>query len=263
MGEQEQEAGIPEWVVTFGDMMSLLLTFFVLLFSMSEVKQEQSTALIESLRRQFGSDRSTMSMMPGLAPPTNATLNKLPSLGRARRADTMKGGDKVSAPVGDFPRVLAIRPSRDAALGGVVYFPEGESQLTEEDRRILEAAVRTIGGKPQKIEVRGHTSSRPLPRKSTYRNHWDLGYARGVNVMEYLVRLGIDPKRIRVTSAADHEPIHTGYDELLRRRNSRVEILMTDELVADLRGGVDEPSGDVLPGGPAPTDATDLSPKSK
>ena len=71
--QEEEQAGIPEWVVTFGDMMTLLLTFFVLLFSMSELKQDQSIALIESLRRQFGNETSPQSMMPGRFPAT--TLN--------------------------------------------------------------------------------------------------------------------------------------------------------------------------------------------
>lgn len=240
LAEQEQEAGIAEWVVTFGDMMSLLLTFFVLLFSMSEIKQEHSVALIESLRRQFGSADSPLSLMPGPAPPTSAMINKLPSLGRAKRANTMNGGDTVQAPVGEHPRVTAIRPSGDATQGGVVYFEEGDTRLTQGHRRTLEATARAIGGKPHKIEIRGHTTPRPLPPESPYRNHWDLAYARCLKVMESLVRLGVDPKRIRIGVAAEHEPIHTGYDELLRRRNSRVEILMLDELVEDHGGAGDQ-----------------------
>ena len=64
--EEEQQAGIPEWVVTFGDMMSLLLTFFIMLFGMSEIKQEQKfQALMESLRHQFGYDTAMLSAAPG------------------------------------------------------------------------------------------------------------------------------------------------------------------------------------------------------
>ena len=70
--EEPQSAGVPEWVVTFGDMMSLLLTFFMLLFSMSEIKQEQSLAMVESLRRQFGHDTAMVSPLPGKMPPLNS-----------------------------------------------------------------------------------------------------------------------------------------------------------------------------------------------
>jgi chemotaxis protein MotB len=237
---EEEKAGVAEWVVTFGDMMSLLLTFFVLLFSMSEIKQDQSVALLESLRRQFGNSKSSVSLMAGNAPPTTAALNKLPSLGRAKRANTMNGGDKIRAPQGDYARVVAIRPSEEATQGGVIYFEEGQSDLTEEHRKTLEASARAIGGKPQKIEIRGHTSTRPLAENSPYRDHWDLAYSRCRKVREYLTRLGINSKRIRVGVAAENEPIHIGYDELLRKKNSRVEILIHPELIEDLEGTDEE-----------------------
>ncbi len=232
--EEQEQAGIGEWVVTFGDMMTLLLTFFVLLFSMSELKQDQSIALIESLHRQFGNQTASFSLMPGRLPPSNSELNRLPSLGRAERKHTMNGGDKVRAPVGDYPRVAAIRPGEDCTQGGVVYFDEGSSQLTRQERKTLQTIARLLGGKPQKIEIRGHTSSRPLDPSSPYPNHWDLAYARCVEVMRCLIREGVNPKRIRIGVAAEHEPLHVGYDELLRKRNARVEVYLLDALAEEL-----------------------------
>jgi len=251
MLEAEQEAGIPEWVVTFGDMMSLLLTFFVLLFSMSEIKQEQSTALIESLRRQFGHETASLSLLPGQAPPANSAISKLASLGRARRMDTLRGGDKVRAPVGDYARVTAIRPADDTTEGGVIYFEEGSSKLTEEHQRTLEAIARSIGGKPQKIEIRGHTSTRPLPPDSPFGSHWDLAYARCFEAMGFLAKTGIDPKRFRIKNAGPNEPIHTGYDVLLRKKNARVEVFLVDELTEELEGTEDhKPKEDAPPDSP-------------
>jgi chemotaxis protein MotB len=230
MAFEEEEAGVPDWVLTFGDMMSLLLTFFVLLFSMSEIKKDESVALIESLHRQFGNETAALSFVPGRLPATPSALNKLASLGRARLKDLMRGGDKVQAPVGDHPRVMAVRPSEDSTRGGVVYFDEGSSELTEPERKTLRGIADLIGGKPQMIEVRGHTSTRPLSPDSPYRNHWDLAYARASEVMQYLVRLGINPKRIRISVAAENEPVHLGYDEVLQKKNARVEISMLNEL---------------------------------
>jgi chemotaxis protein MotB len=233
--DQEEQAGIAEWVVTFGDMMTLLLTFFVLLFSMSELKQDQSIALIESLRRQFGNETAPLSMMPGRFPASNSALNRLPSLGRASRMNTMNGGDKVQAPVGDYPRVMAIRPAEDSTQGGVVYFDEGSSQLAQAQRNTLRTVAGLIGGKPQKIEIRGHTSSRPLRPDSPYSNHWDLAYARCVKIMQCLIQHGVNPKRIRIGVAAEHEPLHLGYDELLRKKNARVEVFLLDTLTEELQ----------------------------
>ena len=63
---EEEKAGVPEWVVTFGDMMSLLLTFFIMLVSMSEIKEEKRyQAMVESLRKRFGHDTTIMALIPG------------------------------------------------------------------------------------------------------------------------------------------------------------------------------------------------------
>jgi chemotaxis protein MotB len=243
--DDEQQGGAPEWIVTFSDLMSLLLTFFVMLVSMSEIKQEQTMALIQSLRRQFGHSRANLSLVPGRFTPTGAALNRLTSLGRARRMHSMNGGDKVQAPVGDYPRVMAIRPSDESTLGGVIYFEEGRGELTDEHQKTLRQTAAVIRGKPQKIEIWGHTSSRPLRRDSAYQDHWELAYARAVKVMEFLVALGIDPRRIRIGLAAENEPVHEGYDELLRKKNARVEVLMSDRFAEGLRATPKENAGPI------------------
>jgi chemotaxis protein MotB len=241
VAEEEQGGGIPEWVVTFGDMMSLLLTFFIMLTSLSEIKQqEQYQAMAESFRKRFGHETALLSMIPGRSKPRNSALAKLAVMGRARRADTLSGGDKVKAPVGDYPRVQSIRQGEQATRGGVVYFHEGTAELTEEHKLILQAAAEVIGGKPQKIEIRGHTSTRPLASDSPYRDHWDLAYDRCRKVQEFLISLGIDPKRIRITAAADNEPVYTGTNPRLQEDNPRVEVLMLNELAQELAGTVEE-----------------------
>lgn len=229
--EEEPEAGIPEWVVTFGDMMSLLLTFFIMLVSLSEIKEKDMyQAMVESLRRQFGHDTSTASLSPGRHTPRTAELAKLASQGRSQRAHLMNGGDKVKAPEGENPRVRIIRPGSQVNTGTVVYFPEFQAELTDSIRRDLQKEATEIGGKPQKIEVRGHTSQRPLPSDSPYRDAWDLAYARARAVKEFLVSLGINPDRIRVSVAADQEPIYRGTDPEKLKQNARVEVFLLDEL---------------------------------
>jgi len=234
--EEEAPAGAPEWVVTYGDMMSLLLTFFVLLFSMSEIKEEESKALMESLRRQFGYDKSLASIIAGPNMPMNSALAKLASMGRSRRMDTMRGGDKVRAPVGESPRVWAIRPAEDATLGGAVFFPDDSTDLSQASIDTLQQIAEELVGKPQKIEIRGHTTKTPIPPDAPYKNHWDLAYGRCVQVKDELVKLGVEPQRIRLAVAGEYEPVHIGADPELQKKNSRVEVLLLNELVKDLQG---------------------------
>ena len=235
--EEDPPAGVPEWVVTFGDMMSLLLTFFIMLVSMSEIKkEEQYQAMVESMRRRFGHDASKFSPIPGDARASTAKLSHLATMGRARRAHTMSGGDKTKAPVGENPRVRMIRLGEHSRLGGVVYFKESSAELTEEDKRQLQVIAGQIGGKPQKIEIRGHSSRKPLPKNSPHRDHWHLAYDRCYQTLQFLLNLGIEPQRMRLAVAGDHEPVYSGIDPVERAKNARVEVLLLDERVDDLEG---------------------------
>jgi len=239
--EIDDAGGIPEWVVTFGDMMSLLLTFFIMLVSMSEMKEDQKyQALVDSIRQRFGYDGAMVSLAPGQMRPRNSTFQHLATLGRARRANTMNGGDKVKAPVGENPRVRTIRQGRQPTVGGVIYFDEGKAELVDENKKQLQIVAQVIGGKSQKIEVRGHTSRKPVDPKSGHHDRWELAFDRCRAVMRELVGLGIDHHRFRLAIAADNEPAHLGIEPETRRQNSRVEIVMLDETVQDLEGTPEE-----------------------
>ena len=228
MDQEEEEPGIPEWVVTFGDMMSLLLTFFIMLVSMSEIKQEEKfQAMLESMRRQFGHEATLASILPGQSPPRNSAMQTIASMGRAKRKDLARGGTKVKAVTGEESRVRTIRPGEDITIGGVVFFEEDSAELTATARERLSEIANQVAGKPQKIEVRGHTSRKPAPGG----DHWDLAYQRCRNVMDLLIESGIDPKRVRLGSAGAHEPLDDSTEEEIRRRNARVEVLMWDEPV--------------------------------
>ena len=104
----------------------------------------------------------------------------------------------------------------------------------------MQQIINQIAGKPQKIEIRGHTSHRPIQPKSGLRDHWDLAYARCRGTMDFLIEQGIDPARIRLVPAAGGEPLYNGVDPNRLKHNSRVQILMWDERVQDLEG-TDDP----------------------
>ncbi len=235
--EEEPDRGLPEWVVTFGDMMSLLLTFFIMLVSMSEIKeQERFQALVDSMQKQFGHDMSDASRAPGTHRPRNSRLAKLATQGRAKRANTMNGGDKVKAPVGEHPRVRVVRPGDQRTIGGVVFFADGIGDLTDENRHQLRMAAEVMVGKSQKIEVRGHTSRKPLAADSPYRDHWELAYTRSRQTAEFLISLGIDHRRIRISVAAETEPLDIGDDPQRLKENDRVEVFLLNEVTRDLEG---------------------------
>ncbi|MHB0955766.1 MAG: OmpA/MotB family protein [Pirellulaceae bacterium] len=240
--EEETRNGAPEWIVTFGDMMSLLLTFFIMLASLSEIKREEPyEAMVESILQQFGYDSTMMSLAPGALVARNARLAQLATAGRARRVHVMQGGDRAQAPVGDDPRVRIVRIGEKTNFGGVIFFDENSAELTDRAQTDLRVVAESLRGKPQKIEVRGHASPRPLPHDAPARTPWDLAYQRSWNTVRYLVdQLDVAEERFRIAIAGPHEPMHITADATRQRYNPRVEILMLDEVVSDLMGTKDE-----------------------
>ncbi len=231
MGEEEAVAGVPEWLVTFGDMMSLLLTFFIMLFSMSEIRQEQKyQAMLAALHQTFGYDSAITSLAPGKNTPRNAAFEALASLGRAQRAHTMKGGAPVKAPVGDNKKVIAPRSDGDPTIAGVVFFNEGDVILTKTDKKNLLVIAGRVAGMPQRVAIRGHTTNRPLSKDSPYKDHDDLAYARCKAVEKFLVQQGIDRKRFRLEISAGNELKYDGTDRVLQKENPRVEVLLLHEI---------------------------------
>ena len=242
MNDDDEAMGIPEWVVTFGDMMSLLLTFFIMLVSMSEIKTEEKfQAMVESMRRQFGHDMSMASVSPGEHHSRTHAPTVMATLGRAKKKDTHKGGTPTQAPVGDDERVRIIRPGTSTAIGTVVFFKDGTIELDQESREALDKEMEQIIGKPQKIEIRGHTSQQLAANGPAPLDAMDLGYRRVRSVMQYLTeKHAIPPERIRLSSAGAWEPMFLTSDTEKMRMNPRVEVFLLEETVDQLIGTAQE-----------------------
>ena len=236
MDDEPDEIGIPEWVVTFGDMMSLLLTFFIMLVSLSEIKEEESyQALVDSMQQQFGYQKTLDALTPGEARPRSSEFAVLSTTGRAKLADTHTGGVPDKAPVGDNQKVRIIRPGQLTAIGGVVFFDLGSDELSPGGKEALQAAATQLIGKPQRIEVRGHVSPRFAARTvGTDEATW-LAMRRAAIVRNALVNdFGLPPERFRLSSAEANEPMtltdaggNTAASDV--DTDGRVEVFLLDE----------------------------------
>lgn len=238
MDDEPDEIGIPEWVVTFGDMMSLLLTFFIMLVSLSEIKEEETyQALVDSMQRQFGYARTIDALTPGDSRPRSTEFSVLATTGRAKKKDTAKGGVPEKAPTGEEPQVRIIRPGQLTAVGSVVFFELGSEEIDQAAQAALKNVAEQLRGKPQKIEVRGHVSAEFAARTEGTDEAVTLGFRRAAAVRRILVRReGLESSRFRISSAAESEPMsRTGRSNAIAR-NPRVEVFLLDETVEDLRG---------------------------
>lgn len=230
-------AGAPEWLVTYGDAMTLLLCFFVILVSMSEIKSDQRfQQVMESLRRAFGGYDGSVGAVPIENTATNALIQKLLELDvpivRKERGDT----DEVGIHGKKF-RVTSVRDGLDVVVGGRITFGRFSATLMPEARDLIAQTAERIRGYNTKILVRGHATHEPLPPDSLYQDARDLSYARARAVADVLIEHGVRPVRLLLVAAGDTEPlVRQAYTEKRRALNRRAEIVVTESLIEDYAG---------------------------
>lgn len=227
-------AGVPEWVVTYGDMMSLLLTFFIMLVSLGELKGDKKyQAMVESIMKRLGYIAGPLAPT-GDSLPLNSLRAGLTKLGsKAKDApDKGNGGVRVQGTSGQDLRVYRSRDGVCLNVGEPLPFERGIATLSPAATKQVMMIARRLAGKPNKIEVRGHSSPEPLPSSSQFVDAMSLSFERARNVELLLTEAGIDAERIRVCAAGDTEPPPANAD-VLSQNADRVEVFALDAFARD------------------------------
>jgi len=235
------QEGAPIWIISFADMMSLLMSFMVAMLSMSELRQgKKLEQVVKSFRLAVG--YSGGGWRAGGSPSTNLSVEEqvwqLNEALKKQRLNLQTGNSKELGIEGDNPSVTTVREGLEYTIGGQVSFEIGKAQLLDSAKRQLDIFSEVIQGMNNKIRIRGHSSRIPAQLYQPYESLDDLSYARALAVKDYLVNhLQIRPERITVEACGDNEPLRSqAYDNLSRAVNDRVSIIVTENLVNDYQG---------------------------
>jgi chemotaxis protein MotB len=223
-------------MVTYGDMMTLLLCFFVIIVAMSEIKKEDKfRQVMESIQQAFGY-QSSIEVAPGDRTPVNALIRQLERI--VVPSNINREGDVDEEGIdGRVEKVTDVRDGIQIVVGGRIAFERFSAVLKETAEQRIAMVAEKIRGKNTKVIVRGHATSEPLPEDSLYDDPTDLSYARARAVADTLIRHGVRAARIRVEANGDKEPIvRQAYTEQRRAVNRRVEIIVTEALLQDYAG---------------------------
>ncbi len=228
--------GAPDWVMTYGDMMSLLLCFFIILVALSEIKKEDEyRAIVAEVKKAFG-------MKGGggkVASPDDPKLSLMKRLEELQlRMTPKKQPSNTDDPgiEGKDPQVTRVREGMLFTQGGRVTFEPGSADLSDRAKRNIKVVSDLIRGYNNKIEVRGHAATMELNVRSAFPDLWTLSYARAKAVMDFLTssHVGIRSDRIRLVANADAEPlIKRIYTASGQQPNRRAEIVVMEALVKD------------------------------
>jgi chemotaxis protein MotB len=263
--EHEEEGGMERWLLTYADMITLLMVLFIVLFSIGQLDLQKFQELREGLAESFGTptpvigsdaqgssgvlDGGLQASGDGLGSEQEerfqATLEQLMQQNVEIREDiealqetaeqvqgTLEGqglGDQVTYRL--EPRGLVLNIVSDDVL-----FDSGRADLKPEGQLVLDGIANALKSVPNDVTVEGHTDNRPLNGGFPYPTNWELSTGRATAVVRYFVeQRGIDPTKISGTGYGEYHPLVPNDNVINQARNRRVEIVVLSSAIEALQ----------------------------
>ncbi|WP_286239545.1 OmpA/MotB family protein [Neptuniibacter halophilus] len=254
--EEEESAG---WVYTFADLMTLLLVFFVLLFSLSSVETERFEKAIRSLNQALTGVEGANSIieLPHEAPVKTENPEEIEEVLPAteiaeEQAEKPNENEAESQNVAidsewtrltdDINQQFQVAVATDAVeigtpkdgklvinVKGDVLFPSGSAEFNPEMMTMIDTMVLMLRKNPDlKLRINGHTDNIPIetPR---FPSNWDLSAIRATNVLRYMARGGVEIDRMSATGYGESKPLESNDTVVGRAKNRRLEFVLERE----------------------------------
>ena len=257
---RESEGGGAGWLTTYSDMATLLLTFFILLFTYSNVDAQKFRALSSSLQFSLNGSAGGGSILEG-NPPANSIKAVVPgskgSSGEAEGYTPEPSGGKTmrSREIQGIYRTVhgfvekeglsadvKLRTDRRGVIIDInesILFDRGKTELKPDSLVILNKLTKLIRSFDNNIIVEGHTDDVPMHR-APFPSNWELSVIRATTVVRYFVEeKHIDPHRLSAAGYGEYRPVVPNDSEKNRARNRRVNML----IVASMEGGTEDGEG--------------------
>ena len=234
--EEEQEDNRGGWLTTFSDLCLLLLAFFVLLYSMSELNTKRFQSYILSVRQALGTFKGGEMAMKASSDATDGVylqqakmLKQIQEMQSKVFADfnfyyNRKGVEGVVGGKFDEGKII-IR------VDGDVLFGSGQVKLSPRGKKVIgKLKDFFIEHSNQTINIKGHTDNQPPSSESRFVDNWEISALRAIHVLRYLMEQGIEPGRMTATGLADLQPMVPNDSKANRAQNRRVEFVLEREI---------------------------------
>ncbi len=234
MGKQkcpDCEECLPAWLAAFGDLMSLLLCFFVLLLSMSSMDAKKVSEAIGSLS-------GAMSVLEGGTQTEISKKRIQEATPMDSQDETAEAVNKVQQAIGDTNEMqqkgetasITLEEAQDGfviKLPASLLFKSGSATIESQDTLLFLKRISLIIEElpnDTMVSVQGHTDNQGPGAKSPFKDNWELSTARAISVLQELLLDGVDPHRISASGFAEFKPLATNATKSGREKNRRVEL---------------------------------------
>ncbi len=269
--EEEEHENHERWMVSYADMMTLLLVLFIVLYAMSQVDKDKFAALASGLSESFGGpisvtpaaspEGSVLDGLPGAidiasAIPPDPTVSET-QVDTAAAAAAAERAERVAAEAADaYDDLAAARDQIDTALAAAghpgaaryeiderglvvhivadaVLFDAEQAVLRPKGRQILDAVAPTLTGLPNLLRVEGHANHLPVTTGGPWPSNWELSAYRATTVLRYLAGDGVPQPRMSAAGYSSTQPLVPESDRSAVSVNRRVDIVVLSNASAE------------------------------
>jgi len=200
------------WAVTYGDLMSYLMIFFLVLFSFSISKADKSKSRkyeesLGNIQKAFGG---------------KADQKRL-DRAKAQENEEAAAEKLMESVQSSLVQVESSEKKIKLVLTEGVLFDSGKADLKEKAKTILLPIVDELKKLPNEVVVEGHTDNVPI-KSGRYATNWELSMARAYSVISYLQSMGMSPKKLAGIGYGENRPVADNLTPVARARNRRIEI---------------------------------------
>ncbi len=227
--EAEKEPNLERWLLTYADMITLLLIFFIVMFTISNVNAKKlaqvSASVSEALLGQNSGLLMGESPGPVLLKDTSAAGGKTEMLNMKTAQEQL---EKYIEEHGLQKKVEVTQEERGlvVSIKEALLFNKGSAAINPGARDIILRAGQIFTKLPNNIRIEGHTCSLPI-NTAQFPSNWELSTARATNVVRFMVnQVGMKPERLSAAGYGEFRPIVPNTAESNRARNRRVDIVV-------------------------------------
>ncbi len=217
-----EEPSAPFWMVTYGDMVTLLMVFFILILSFSTIQLEKFKGAMSSMKGALGVLPENISTYKK----SNPNYEDFETKQRQDIIETMNEVEEVLEKMGLSANVDLEFTGEGVMvrMGDDLLFDSGKALIKNAATPVLDIVLQAFKGKFKDIYVEGHTDNVPIS-SAKYPSNWELSAGRSMSVIKYLNRKGkIPPRQLAAVGHGEHRPLVNNNTRANRAKNRRVEI---------------------------------------
>jgi chemotaxis protein MotB len=233
--DHECPEGAPAWVMTFADLVTLLMVFFILLFAMGSIEEEKWKQIKSSMRDALGQEMiPEAGIREGLDVIKDKTLDET-TIHAVDEVGAMvaKEVEEIASEVEEFVFKNKLAGQVDVSsdergaiitISDVVLFPAGKARMTYAGNEIIKQVFGLLKQFSYQVKIEGHTDNSPI-KTDRFPSNWELSASRAAEVARELVTAGFPPTQLSIEGFAQYRPKVPNDSQQGRATNRRIEIV--------------------------------------